>query len=118
MHNAELKAKLDQVIEALEAIEAALALLIERHIDEQERAEARQIALELVQRARALPRAADWPWTPNTISQGFLAGRWLRRDGTSYGGAALRVVPGPNSPIAGGQDSQAKVDVPSGAPRS
>ena len=27
---------------------------------------------------------ADWPWAPGTQVQGFLNGRWNRRDGTSY----------------------------------
>lgn len=68
---------------------------------------------------RPAPRAAtNWPWAPGTIAQGFLSGRWNRRDGNSYATASLRGVPGPNSPIRGGDDSGAQVDVPSGARRS
>lgn len=29
--------------------------------------------------------ATTWPWTPATLTQGFLSGRWLRRDGNVYG---------------------------------
>lgn len=54
-------------------------------------------------------------WTPATLSQGFLSGRWQRRDGTVYG-VSGRANPGPNSPIEGGDDADAKVDVSSGAP--
>lgn len=111
MDNPALRERIDRVIDALEGIEAALEMVLE----EQERAHEREIARGLV---RFAPRATAWPWTPNTVTQGFLAGRWLRRDGDVYTGAALRVVPGPNSPIAGGPDFQAKVDVPSGTPRS
>ena len=28
-----------------------------------------------------------YPWAPGTMAQGFLGGRWERRDGTSYGAA-------------------------------
>lgn len=60
----------------------------------------------------------NWPWTPGTLAQGFLNARWNRRDGNSYATPALRAVSGPNSPIRGGDDNAAKVDVPSGARRS
>ena len=119
MTNQELKAKIDRVIETLEGIEASLAALVERQIEEREE---REIARELVLHAQALaaPRVAPtWPWTPETVTQGFLASRWLRRDGTVYGGGALgRTTQAANSPIAGGDDAQAKVSVPSGVPRS
>lgn len=59
-----------------------------------------------------------WPWTTQTTTQGFLSGRWLRRDGTVYGGAAARGLPGPNSAIAGGEDINARVDPSSGAPNA
>lgn len=59
-----------------------------------------------------------WPWTTETTTQGFLSGRWLRRDGDVYGGAAALGVKGANSPVVGGEDENAKVDVSSGAPRS
>ena len=51
------------------------------------------VADELTQlRERAFPPKppivlsgeADWPWAPGTQVQGFLNGRWNRRDGTSY----------------------------------
>ena len=35
---------------------------------------------------------ADWPWAPGTQVQGFLNGRWNRRDGTSYGPLAAPTV--------------------------
>ena len=35
---------------------------------------------------------ADWPWVPGTQVQGFLNGRWNRRDGTSYGPLAAPTV--------------------------
>ena len=73
------------------------------------RIEARQIA----------PRVAtNWPWAPGTIAQGFLGARWNRRDGDSYATGALRAATGPNSPIRGGDDASAAVDVPSGARRA
>src|SRR5580698_5694846 len=28
---------------------------------------------------------AGYPWAPGTLAQGFLGGRWNRRDGTVYG---------------------------------
>lgn len=58
-----------------------------------------------------------WPWNTQTGVQGFLSNRWIRRDGDIYASGALRGLPGPNSPIAGGDDANAKVDVPSGVPR-
>ena len=58
-----------------------------------------------------------WPWTPATLTQGFLSGRWLRRDGTVYGpGVAPGQVRGVNSPVAPGEDEGETVDVSSGAP--
>ena len=101
--NPELKESAAAIAEALESIDDELFLLRTAHLP--------------AQKAAAPRDASSWPWTPNTVNQGFLAGRWLRRDGNVYAGGALRGVMGPNSPIAGGQDSQAKVDVPSGAPR-
>lgn len=109
MDNAELRQLINRAIEALEAIEAALAMVLE----EQELAREREIAQGLV---RFAPRA--WPWTPNTVTQGFLAGRWLRRDGNVYGGGALRGATDSLAPPRGGDDDQAKVSVPSGAPRA
>ena len=35
----------------------------------------------------ALSGEPDYPWAPGTQAQGFLNGRWNRRDGTSYGPA-------------------------------
>ncbi|HEY1887152.1 MAG TPA: hypothetical protein VGG86_14065 [Roseiarcus sp.] len=113
MDNLELAALLTEGAEALKGIEANLARLVGLR---QGRANERPIARDL---AHYAPRASvGWPWTGDTVTQGFLSGRWLRRDGNVYSGAALRGVPGPNSPIAGGDDNQAKIDVPSGAPRS
>ena len=104
MDNAELAAKLSAIAEALASIDDELFLFRQRAFPQPQ--------------PRPQPRdAGSWPWTPDTVAQGFLAGRWLRRDGNVYGGGTLRGVPGPNSPIAGGQDAKAKVDVPSGAPR-
>lgn len=60
----------------------------------------------------------NWPWTPATTAQGFLSGRWLRRDGDIYGGGAGRVGSIPNSPIDGGEDMYAAVQRSSGVPRS
>ena len=62
--------------------------------------------------------AGSWPWAPGTTTQGFLGARWNRRDGNVYGDAALRGVQAANSPIRGGDDAGAIVDVPSGARRS
>ena len=64
----------------------------------------------------ATPMAVNptWPWEPATLTQGFLAGRYERRDGTSYGAAATQDEANLNSPIAGGDDAQA----PSGEPRT
>ena len=76
------------------------------------------MALLAAQRAPPEPRElAGWP-TPATTTQGFLNARWQRRDGDSYAGAAARGLPGPNSPIRGGDDAGAEVDVPSGEPRN
>ena len=58
-----------------------------------------------------------WPWTGATTAQGFLSGRWLRRDGTVYSGGAARGVSGPNSPVEGGESVDATVAVSSGVPR-
>lgn len=55
-----------------------------------------------------------WP-NPATLTQGWLSHRWQRRDGTGYKALAAQ---GRNSPIAGGDDAKAQVDVPSGARRS
>lgn len=118
MDNAELAALLVEGAEALEGIEDNLAMLVELKTQREalaRREQERAIARDLVRHApRMVP---NWPWTPDTVTQGFLAGRWLRRDGNVYGNQVLRGLPGPNSPIAGGDDNQAKVDVPSGAPR-
>lgn len=113
MDNAELKARLDAVIETLQNIETALTILAERRLDEQDRIELAQ------ERVRQLTGRASigWPWTAETATQGFLAGRWLRRDGDVYGAGALRGAAGSIAPPRGGDDNQAKVDVPSGAPR-
>lgn len=60
-----------------------------------------------------------WPWTPATTAQGFLSGRWLRRDGNVYGTTStVGYGAGPNSAIEGGEDVNAKVDTSSGVPRS
>ena len=66
--------------------------------------------------AAVTPLDTGWP-TASTLTQGFLSGRWQRRDGNVYGTPAGRSIPGPNSAIRGGDDAQARVDVPSGAPR-
>lgn len=105
MDNAELSERIGRIVRALEGIEYALATLVSRPTDVQSP-------------PFAEPRVnPTWPWTAETVTQGFLASRWLRRDGNVYPGGALRGVPGPNSPIAGGEDAEAKVDVPSGIPR-
>jgi hypothetical protein len=47
--------------------------------------------LSLIRRSAFPPRprsANAWPWTPETTIQGFLSGRWLRRDGNVYGSPA------------------------------
>lgn len=64
----------------------------------------------------AAPVLRDWP-TPETGTQGFLSNRWQRRDGTIYGEPAATGRALVNSPIDGGEDTDASVDVPSGAPR-
>lgn len=64
----------------------------------------------------AAPSQRAWP-NPPTLAQGWLSYRWQRRSGTVYGNVALGRATGPNSPIAGGEDTDAAVDVPSGAPR-
>ena len=67
----------------------------------------------------AAPRLnPTWPWEPATVTQGFLSGKYERRDGTVYGASATKADSDINSPIQGGDDAQAKVDVPSGEPRS
>lgn len=100
--NPELAGGLDKIAEALISIDDELSLI-------------RRVAFPLEPRPRL---AADWPWAPGTQAQGFLSARWNRRDGDSYATATARGFPGPNSPIRGGDDSGAKVDVPSGARRS
>ena len=105
MDNAELAAKLSAIAEALASIDDELFLFRQRAFPQPP--------------PRPQPRdAGSWPWTPDTVAQGFLAGRWLRRDGDVYGSAGLRAESGPNSPIKGGDDANARVDVPSGAPRA
>ena len=59
---------------------------------------------------------AQWP-NAATSAQGWLAGRWQRRDGDIYGATGVARAGQENSPIAGGPDAGAKVDVPSGAPK-
>lgn len=121
----DLAAKLHEVIRRLEQVDE----LLRQYADQSTGLRAIVEALESIDdelfllRQRAFPQPQprsdepSWPWTPDTVSQGFLAGRWLRRDGNVYGIGVLRGVRDANSPIAGGQDHQAKVSVPSGAPR-
>lgn len=113
MLNQELATAIAELIETLEGIEEALADLSDL------REAARERELERRQRAVAPGANENWPWTPETSVQGFLAGRWLRRDGNVYGPAAtlLGAPQAPNAPLAGGDDNQAKVYVPSGVPR-
>ena len=67
----------------------------------------------------AQPRAnPTWPWEPDTVSQGFLSGKYERRDGTVYGPGSTEADAHVNSAIRGGDDAQAKVDPQSGEPRS
>jgi hypothetical protein len=66
--------------------------------------------------AALTPTPLGWP-APGTLTQGWLSNRWNRRDGTVYGNVGVGRTSGPNSPIAGGEDTDAAVDVPSGAPR-
>ena len=63
------------------------------------------------------PRAGYWPWAPGTIAQGFLSGRWNRRDGVGYPSATAQTRE-TNSPIRGGDDVNAKVSTASGLPRA
>lgn len=59
-----------------------------------------------------------WPWEPATLSQGFLSGRFERRDGTVYGSGATAADEHLNSAVRGGEDAQDKVAPESGIPRS
>jgi hypothetical protein len=43
----------------------------------------------------AVVRAARADTAPATLTQGFLSGRWQRRDGNVYGGVALERLPLP-----------------------
>lgn len=106
--NQELATKIDRVIAALEGIESALAAIV----IQSRTPESLQAALGPAPEPRA---SVGWPWTPATATQGFLAARWLRRDGTGY--TPTPGPTGPRSPIRGGDDANARVDVPSGAPR-
>jgi hypothetical protein len=68
---------------------------------------------------RGRPRnLAAWPWAPGTLAQGFLGGRWNRRDGDVYATPVLRGVLASTYPVRGGDDAQSQVDVPSGARRT
>lgn len=59
-----------------------------------------------------------WPWEPATLTQGFLSGRFERRDGTVYGSGATAADEHLNSAVRGGDDAQDKVAPESGVPRS
>lgn len=110
MDNPELAA----IAAALEDISHNLTRFNDREEDRERRAEER-LEMQLAQ-ARAPERATSpWPWAPGTQTQGFLTGRWNRRAGNVYPGAVGAIKA--NSPIAGGQDANARVAVESGAPR-
>ena len=68
-----------------------------------------EVAVQSIAQSQAARTAAIQAW---------LSSRWFRLNGNVYGAAGLRAVPGPNSPIRGGDDSQAQVSVPSGVRRS
>lgn len=75
------------------SIDATLRDLLSAGIAATEGLTAIDDELSLIRRAafpppRPRPTGA-WPWTPETTVQGFLSGRWLRRDGNVYGGPIL-----------------------------
>jgi hypothetical protein len=101
------------VIAALQGIQAA----------SEASAAAAETAAEAAQTAtantgvRPATDASTLPQTFNTTAQGYLSHRWQRRDGTVYPLAPGALRARVNSPIRGGDDANARVDVPSGAPR-
>lgn len=70
MDNAELSAELDRLTKAVEEIAAAL------------RPQHREGAGG--EREPPVVASVGYPWAPATVSQGFLSGRWQRRDGDIY----------------------------------
>jgi hypothetical protein len=101
MHNQELAASLEAIARQLERVIESLSP---------------PLPIDAPQ-PRA-PGAGSYPWSPGTENQGFLAARFERRDGTIYGPSATQADTHINTPIAGGDDAQARVDVPSGEPKS
>jgi DNA-binding protein H-NS len=73
MDNEELRSRLEDILQRMEAIEAGLRQMRDA---EAERAERRQ-----ERAARILDLAIQHEITPETVLQGYLAGRWKRRRG-------------------------------------
>jgi hypothetical protein len=71
---------------------------------ELERDDVFAIEREVIREANMF-RGAGAHQTPGTVTQGYLSGRWQRRDGNVYAAAGSREIPGPNSPIAGGESA-------------
>lgn len=109
MDNTEVARRLDEIIHQLEGLEERLLWLCDSEMARRQHEEARWQAIG--------PRAVGgWP-NPATAAQGFLSGRFQRRDGTGFPSATAADAK-VNSPIRGGDDANARVDVPSGEPRS
>lgn len=114
--NQEVATELRRIADALEAYLAWLGRRDDAALAFQAQEIDRQADALQGSRMGPQPRiGSGWP-TPATQEQGFLSARWQRRDGDVY--ASTAAVQSANSPIRGGDDAAARVDVPSGAPRS
>ena len=118
MSNEEISRRITEIAQHLDRVEQMAQWIcdkLQRPPIEQVRPGARTAASAVPEPLTPNP---TWPWQPATVTQGFLANRFERRDGTVYGPGATQADAHINSPIEGGDDAQAKIDVPSGAPRS
>jgi hypothetical protein len=115
MDNSELSRRITEIAVHLDRVEQMAQWLIDRA----QRPPILPVGVSPAPAEAPAPAASvGWPWAPATDTQGFLAGKFERRDGDVYGAAATQADANINSPIAGGDDAQAQIDVPSGAPRS
>jgi hypothetical protein len=76
MDNEELKARLDDILQRTQAIEDGLQQLRDAERQRRERWSERA--------ATILDLAIEHEITPETVLQGYLAGRWKRRRGDIY----------------------------------
>jgi hypothetical protein len=76
MDNEELKTRLDDILQRMQAIEAGLQQMRDAEMQRAERRAQRA--------AQILDLAIEHEITPETVLQGYLAGRWKRRRGDIY----------------------------------